>query len=236
MKTADMIARLNAAYEDVKAGTGGYVAMTAMQEVREALMEKLREESAKSAGILGKVKILNRICCEEKRLTGAWTGSDGCQYMGNAFMLFKFYAAIPGIVERTDPLNGIEKLENLFGLDESCYVEIDADEIDLPKLKACIKTAKAENKHRNTAIRIGNQYFNAAYIADMLTVMQGDGCRIYQYAADSVSYPKLYVMNEKGEAVIMPLRIANEQEMENSVMWTLVYELDVLTAKTEKLA
>ena len=243
MKTEQMIAKLNAAYDDVKE-CGGYVAMTAVQEVRDALMERLREESAKTAGILTKVKILNRICREEKRLIGAWMGKDGCQYMGNAFTLFKFYAPVPGVVERADRFpDELESLYKLFEMDNSHYVEIDADEIDLAKLKACIKAAKAENKRKNPAIRIGCpairigcQYFNALYIADMLTVMQGNGCKIYQYADDSVIYPKLYMMNEKGEAVIMPLRIANEHEMEASVMWKLVYELDVLTAKTETLA
>lgn len=202
MTTAEMLAAL----EDVANGNGYKLAL-----VREELEKRLRMESAKSVGAAGIVKILDRITQNPNNrsrpaLMGAWIDEAGMQTVTDGYRAFRLYKPLPLVeldLNKVKPINlaSVWIPEPVYlGPD---YYPVNAADFDRAALKAAIKVAKAEKK--NPLVKIGEAYFNAHYLIDLLDVLPD--ATIY------IPYNPIKAMqaiSETGQALILPVRIWGE--------------------------
>ena len=201
MKTAEMIHNLDYAMQEIDRDAP-FSARLYIKDVLTALHEQLRMESAKSAGELGKVKILDKIAKANPRCEGAWTDGEGKMYVTNGYIAFKMYKYMP-CKARPEGGKCLEVIPKLFEIPTGA-IEIDGWDIDLPSLKADLKVAKQEYKKSATLqVKIGIQYFNAEYIIQALEVLNGE-IKLYQHR--DKQFEQIHIIGENGEAVILPMR------------------------------
>lgn len=222
MNTRDILARVNEIAELAYKGDAPLPVGRALCELREALEDQVRTETAASGGTLNALKAVKAMLAANKKsgslaLGYAWTDGEGRQCVCDGFRAYRLREALPLEPRPDNAGDGID-LDKVYP-DTASGLYAAAPLPSVSDLRAYIAVQRAKQgpckrgQRPEIIYRVSSDgpAVNAEYLLDLIAVFP-DATHIMYNATCTGALSPLVVRTERGDAVLLPMRVFNDAE------------------------
>lgn len=222
MTTRDILSRVNEIAAIAYKGDAPLPVSRALGELRDALEDQVRTETAASGGALNALKTVKAMLAASKKsgrtaLGYAWTDGEGRQCVCDGFRAYRLRELLPLEPRPENAGEGID-LDKIFP-DTANGLYAVAPLPSASDLKAYIAVARAKQgpckrgQRPDIIFRISDDgpAVNAEYLLDLIAVFP-DATHIMYNATCTGALTPLVVRTERGDAVLLPMRVFNDAE------------------------